>query len=141
MVRSPWLSLGMGFPAWDYYRVSNEHYWGYKAREAFRTALKESINSTPLTAAEREEKLKEIPSLVREEEAKVNEAPRERQSQLTEEFWDDCRAELGDYPAAAWEIIRSEAYEQGHSYGYSEVYSKLTDITSFVDRIWAALTG
>ena len=125
----------------DYYRVPNEHYWGYEAKKAFTEALKESINSTPLTAAEREEKLKEVPSLVREEEAKVNKTPRERQAALTEEFWDDARAELGDYPAAAWEIIRSEAYEQGHAYGYSEVYSKLIDITSFVDRLRPHLTS
>jgi hypothetical protein len=79
---------------------------------------------------------------VREEEAKVNKAPRERQSQLTEEFWVDCRADLGDgYNDATWSVMCSEAYDQGHAYGCPEIYSKLVDISSFVDRIRAALTG
>lgn len=121
--------------SFDYYRVPNEEYWGYEAKEAFKKALKEEIDSTPLTAIERQEKLKEIPSLAREEEKKQNEAPRARQRELDAEFWADARAELGDYPDAVWAVICSEAYDQGHAYGYSEVYGKLVDITNFVDKI------
>lgn len=128
----------------DYYRVPNEAYWGYEAKKAFREALEAEINSTPLTAHEREEKLKEVPKLVREKEAEMNAAPRARQSELDAEFWADARAEFwanvrdeldNDYPDAVWSAICAEAYDRGHAYGYPEIYSKLVDITSFVDKI------
>ena len=126
----------------DYYRVSNEEYWGYKAQKAFREALEAEINSTPLTAAERKEKLKEVPSLVREEADRQNEAPRARQSKLDSEFWADARDELdNDYPDAVWSAICAEAYDRGHAYGYSEIYSKLVDITDFVDKIQPHFTS
>lgn len=128
----------------DDYRVSNEAYWGWEAKKAFREALEAEINSTPLTAHEREEKLKEVPKLVREKEAEMNKASRELQSKLDGEFWTDAREDLDSsrsYPDAVWSAICAEAYDRGHAYGYSEIYSKLVDITDFVDKIRPHLTS
>lgn len=121
----------------DYYRVPNGHYWDYESKTAFRKAFIDEINSTPLTAAEREKKLKEVPSLVREKDAEMNKPARDRQVILDAEFWADAREDCGYYSDAVWKIICSEAYDQGHAYGYSEIYSKLVDITEFVDKILA----
>ena len=126
----------------EYYRVPNDQYWGWEAKKAFREALEAEINSTPLTAHERTEKLKEVPSVVREKEAEMNKAARDRQSVLTDEFWADARAHLGDgLNDAAWGVVCSEAYEQGHAYGYPEIFSKLVDITDFIDRLRPHLTS
>lgn len=121
----------------DYYRVPNDEYWGYKAKEALRKELEATINLTPLTADERTEKLKEVPSVLREVEKEKNAAPRARQAALDEEFWVDARAECGNdgYTEGAWQVVKNEAYERGHAYGYAEIYSKLVDIGEFVDRL------
>lgn len=57
----------------------------------------------------------------------------DEEARLMELFWSDAFASLGiptNHPKAG--KMRSLAWEQGHAYGYSEVYSHLGDIWEVV---------
>ena len=56
---------------------------------------------------------------------------------LKEEFWNDARLQLlcQSYPDRVWEKVCAKAWEDGHAYGFHEVYQELCELTDFVDQI------
>ncbi len=119
----------------DSYRVPSEEYWPYEAEKAYKQALIDQINSDRLTAAERDEKLKSVPAMVRAKRSEMDKRARERQLALDTKFWSDAREELG-YPsyltARGVEFLEAKAYEDGHAFGYSDVFGKLVDLDEFL---------
>lgn len=54
---------------------------------------------------------------------------------ISDEFYQDCCDELGlDPRAASSEKLFQKAYEDGHGYGYTEVYNNLVDLQAFVNE-------
>jgi len=63
----------------------------------------------------------------------------EENGRLYELFYRDCCEDHGcDPDSALSSVIFSEAYDRGHSAGYSEVYSYFDSIASFADRVLEA---
>ena len=96
------------------------------------------LDDVPLTKAERIEKEAEA---AKEGEAIFKDKLKEynqESNNLKEEFWKDCREEF-TYDCVltpkGCEILESEAWERGHSCGYSEVYSCLSDLCDFTEKI------
>ena len=74
-----------------------------------------------------------LPFFTRKENPEANAAYYAEENRLTELFWTDAFASLGiplDHPKAA--KMRTLAWEDGHAYGLSEVYSHLIDIWEVV---------
>lgn len=96
------------------------------------------LDNVPMTKAEREkaenqakEEVKEIYKKNRAEYSKAEQS-------LTDEFWKDCRKELnyGSYLTdKGCSLLESKAWEDGHAYGFSEVYNHLVDLDELIYTI------
>lgn len=121
---------------WPYYTAPTAKYHGYEKELAAQ--LRREIDETPMTAAQREKALKEMTSKVRERLRELNKPHQDEQSRLDAEFWRDAREELGYgklVAEAGLGVIEGEAYERGHSSGYSEIYNCLLSLIDFVGRL------
>ena len=120
----------------------------YKAKEAYpdriavvREYIKErmpALDDTPLTKEQREKAENEL-----KEEAKRYYQERRKNytdavAAATREFWEDARNDLG-YDAfldvEGMQLLESKAWDDGHSYGYSEIFSHLKDLVSLMRKI------
>ena len=119
----------------DYYSRNPEKY-----HDSFtiKKQLIEQINNEPLTVAQREEKLNEVSKEAIQIAKELNASYFLEASRLDMEFWDDARESL-EYKtlltSAGVQKLESRAYEEGHAYGYAEVYSKLQDLVGFLEDI------
>jgi hypothetical protein len=121
------------------YYSGNEH--AYPDKYNYKKYLISCINDEPLTKAEREEKLKEVPKLAQEwfnEEVKPY---FECQTKRIKEFWEDVRVELnyGHWSDKVIELIEAKAWKDGHANGFSEVHNQLGDLVYFVNEILKAV--
>ena len=110
----------------------------YPRRKDIVREIIAKLDDVPLTKAERLEKEEEAAKegeLVFKE--KLTEYNKEGNN-LKEEFWKDCREELG-YDSyltkKGCEILEAKAWSDGHSCGYSDVYNCLCDLSEFVGYI------
>ena len=80
---------------------------------------------------------KSIYEIEMEEYSKAKDAYYTEQGRRIDEFWEDAREELlcTSYPDHVWEKCCTKAYDDGHSAGYSEIFSCLAEIVCFVDSI------
>lgn len=63
------------------------------------------------------------------------EAYRKEQKRIDEEFYQDCCDELGiDPKAASSEKLFQKAYQDGHGFGYENIYTHLVDLDAFVNE-------
>jgi hypothetical protein len=122
----------------DYYSDVKAKYLSYEERKAYEDNLINQINNEKLTLEERKEKLKEVKAKVREYEKEYNKEYSEQVQNLTGEFWQDIREELG-YDQILNEdgcrFFESEAYERGHAYGFSSIYSEAQDLMTFLEGV------
>lgn len=126
--------------AWEYYEKPKDvEYFGYDYKKQYEADEIARINDTRLTVTERVialDKLKQqIREHMREKNAPYNEACRS----LTSEFWEDAREELGYCACLTPEGIsklESQAYEDGHSSGYSQVYYRLQELWEFFVELY-----
>lgn len=120
------------------YRVPSDEYWSYADKQAYKQELINGINSARLTSAEREKELKQVPAMVRAKCAEMDKPARERQQMLERKFWSDAREELG-YPSyltpEGVEILEAKAYQDGHAYGYPEIFNHLSDLDEFLYKM------
>jgi len=110
-----------------------EHF-GYQYEKDYTQKRKDEINNTPMTTADRDKALKELKTEVREHMQEKNKPYNTAGRALVEEFWADAREELGYDGFLTPEGVsklESKAYEDGHAYGFSDVFSKLDDYTDF----------
>lgn len=119
----------------DYYKTTKTP-WP-RQKDIIRELISE-LDNIPMTKSERLEK--EIEAAQRGEilyKEKFKEYQLES-NKLKDEFWRDCREELG-YDSfltkRGCEILESKAWEDGHSYGFSEVYNHLCELSDFADQI------
>lgn len=110
----------------------------YPDQADYARQLREEINNTPMTALERETAFAGVQHQANEwfkEAVKpYNAINWERKA----EFWADCRAELGYdkfLELTGIEILEAMAYDQGHAYGYSKIFSQLTELVEFLNKI------
>ena len=119
----------------DYYSKNKEKY-----HDSFtiKRQLTEQINNEPLTVAQREKKLESVSKEAIQIAKELNAPYFLEASRLDMEFWDDARESL-EYKSlltpAGVQKLESKAYEDGHAYGYAEVYSKLQDLVRFLEDI------
>jgi hypothetical protein len=64
---------------------------------------------------------------------KLRDAHSKEQRRIDEEFYQDCCDELEiDPKAASSEELFQKAYEDGHGFGYQDIYSHLVDLYEFI---------
>lgn len=112
----------------DYYSRNPEK---YHDSFSIKKQLIEQINNEPLTVTQREGKLKNVSKEAIQIAKELNAPYFLEASKLDMEFWDDARESL-EYKSlltpTGVQKLESKAYEDGHAYGYAEVYSKLQDL-------------
>lgn len=124
----------------DEYRSKVE----YPDRSAIRDRITKDIDNQPMTKQERDVAYAGVARRVPEEFASAVQPYNTDSNRLQEEFWKDCRDDLG---YDAWLIekgiatLEAKAYEQGHSAGFSEVYGCLSDLSRFLDDIRVEFKG
>lgn len=103
-----------------------------------RRELRREIANTPMTESERETAINQSIIRARGLAVEANAKYREDQRRLDAMFWQDCREDLG-YDRFLNEdgigTIEAEAWDRGHSAGYSEVYQCLIRLCEFVEKI------
>lgn len=115
---------------------------------AYETFLA-SYNNTHMTALDEEEltrgeygrRLAALAADIKELRRKYAEAYRDARAVLKQEFWQDARVALGygDLPSSVISALESEAWDRGHSHGYSEVFNELRSVVEFVRKVRADL--
>lgn len=123
---------------WDYYDKPTVEYYGFDYRKQYRDELIKAINDAPMTKLDRDLALSKVDAEVRKRMYEVNKPYNEAIAALIEEFWADAKAELGydDFlDAEGIEALESLAYEEGHAYGFSSVFAKLSEFSDFAQKI------
>lgn len=120
---------------WSYYeKPQGVEYYGYDYREKYKADEIRRINDTKLTTHERAALLDQLKAKIREHMRELNEPYNAACRDLAVEFWEDARQELGYCQHLTPEGVsklESQAYEEGHAYGYSEVYHHLRELWDF----------
>lgn len=81
------------------------------------------------------EEVERLQKLYEEEVKKLNTDKNKRRDSLYEELYKTIKKEVGNITIEDAKAIFNYAYEQGHSYGYNEVFSSLDDIMDLVSSI------
>ena len=120
---------------WEYYTTTK---YQYPDKYQFRRDEIDKISKERLTVKERQDKIKEVESLVNAWYKKESAPYLKEIAKLEREFWGDCRIDLGYnkfLSADAMNAIEAYAWEHGHSHGFSEVYCYLVDIVELAKII------
>lgn len=118
-----------------YYSSTDASYYDYPSIVG---ELKDAINNERLTAQERLEKLKELPKLASKSHRELNEPFHKEQHDKLAEFWKDCRDDLGyakNLSQEAAGALERKAWEDGHAYGFGEVYAELTSLVEMLEEM------
>lgn len=116
----------------------------YPDRYKFKQKLVDDINNTPMTAAQREAALARVDAAVTEWFKEAIKPYQEESGRLEQEFWDDCREELGYgdmLTPAGLSALEYYAYEKGHAHGFSSVYDELTSVVNLMKRLRGEFRG
>ena len=119
----------------DYYSTSSH---GYHDSYSIKKELKKELDETSLTVEQRKAREAELSKIAMDKAAELNRPYNQEKRRLDMEFWADAREELGYcgyLDAKGVELLEAKAYEDGHSYGYPEIYSKLVDLEQFLSEI------
>jgi hypothetical protein len=124
---------------WEHYKEPKGIvYFGYHEEKAYKENLIAEINNKPLTADQREKELDAVKQQVREHVREQNKPYNIAKGALDQEFWADAKSELGYesfLTTAGVEFLESKAYEDGHAYGFPDIFSKLSDLVEFAEKI------
>lgn len=123
---------------WSYYEDPKVTYYGYDYRKEYTDALVQSINDTPMTAADREIAMSKVNQQVREHMLEINKPYRDLKKARIEEFWADAQAELSydQYlDEGGVSLLRATAYERGHASGFGSIFAELEELSFFAHQI------
>lgn len=104
----------------------------------FKTVTKKLIDDTPMTAGEREQALSQLKAEATDYKNKLYRQRAAEYAKLREKFFLDCRAEMGYdkwLTPRGCERLENEAWDEGHSYGYCEVFvylQRFVDLVSYL---------
>lgn len=120
----------------------------YKAKERYpdrvlvvREYMKErmsALDDIPMTKSQREKAEKDLAEEAQKHYQERRQIYKDSLSAALQEFWNDAREELGYdafLDAEGMQMIEGKAWEDGHSYGYSEVFSHLKDLSELVRQL------
>ena len=119
----------------DYYSKPHATYPNLRDIKA---KLRELINETPMTADQRDVAMGNLCDEGREEFNKQAMPYNVELAKLDAEFWDDAREDIGydDFLTDKGVLmIQSEAYDRGHSRGFSCVFGELSKLACFAENI------
>lgn len=124
----------------DYYRTLSvaRPDTSLAAEHRFLKGVVERLEKQPLTGAERNRLIKQAIDDYKKEVQEKLVAYRKEQEAKVEEFWRDCREDLGYTSflnAKGVKMLEDKAYEDGHSYGYCSIYDHLSDLVDFVSML------
>jgi hypothetical protein len=125
---------------WNYYDTPQAAYFGFEYSNNYRQELIARIEQDKLTAEERKEALARVGDQVRKHMRELNQPHNDESVRLLREFWEDARQELGygdRLESRGVAALEDVAYEEGHAYGLSEVFSRLRDLVSLMEDILA----
>lgn len=119
---------------WKYYETNTVPLPDKRAKER---EMRDEINNTRMTATERRDAMAKVHEQLKEWYQLAYQPYEAEQDRLKEEFWVDCRNELGygsKLSFAGCRIMEETAWRDSHSNGFSEVYSTL-------DKYWDLFTS
>ena len=115
--------------SWEYYSENPHKLWNIGE---VREEQEEKIAQLRLTADERERMLKgPFSPIVNERNKPYHEFAEQRK----QEFWQDCREEIGydDFlTEEGMKLLEQRAWDEGHSTGLPAVFDRLSDLSDFV---------
>ena len=123
---------------WDQYKPKEEYPNRNSVVSEYVVERMSALDDIPMTKSQRTKAEKDL-----EEEAKKY-YQEQRQiyhnslAAARQDFWNDARNDLGYdvfLDEEGMQIIEYKAWEDGHSYGYSEVFSRLKDLSDLVRRL------
>lgn len=124
---------------WDYYEKPKDiQYFGYDYQRQYKESEIEKINNTRLTTPERVHLISKLDQQIRDHMREKNAPYNAACAKLTKEFWEDARRDIGyaeHLTPQGISRLESKAYEDGHPYGYSEIYSNLRELWYFVSSM------
>ena len=91
--------------------------------------LREVVDNTPMTTADRDKALKQIAKQV--DEWYRNHPYHEARQALTEQFWKDCREDIGYtqfLTQRGCEALEANAWDRCHDSGFYAVYWELAEL-------------
>jgi len=121
---------------WDYYIETDVRFYGFKEESTLFSERLQAIDAAKLTGEERETAKRELQPTIRREFRELNAPHRAALRRKQDEFWADAREDLGYTETLSKEAVaamESEAWEQGHSDGFSAVYVALQDLWAVVE--------
>jgi hypothetical protein len=125
--------------SWEYYREPKGiKFYGFNEQKAYKDELIAQINDQPLTADQRTRELATVNRRATDHFKEKNKPYNVAKTALVNEFWVDARAELRYENFLTTEgvaFIELKAYEDGHAHGFGDIYSKLTDLVEFAEKI------
>lgn len=120
---------------WSYYKTVSIP---YPDRNAIRGEMINEINQNRLTADERKAELNAVSARVSDWFKEAIKPYNEEIKNLEEEFWADCREEFGydQYlNEEAVKVLEHQAYEDGHSAGFPEIYACLSSLSDLAEKL------
>lgn len=120
---------------WSEYEVNADKF-PYPLPRNYEKQLQAELDEKPLSKAARVEAEKAIKPQARAWFAEQVKPYNQEKARLSTMFWEDAREDLG---YAHWNegqinAVEGKAYDDGHAYGFSEIYSKLVDLVEFVKQ-------
>jgi len=123
--------------SFGYYKQTNLPYFGRFDSDYGKKLIKE-INDSSMTSQERIDALNGVDVKVRDYCKELNKPYNDAKDRLEAEFWKDAREDLG-YTDFLNEVgvstLESKAWEDGHAYGFHDVYLHLSELTDFARKI------
>jgi len=110
----------------------------YPDSRAKKAELLAEIANERLTQVERDTKIAAVPQLVKTWFSSAVQPHYADQQRLTEEFWRDCREDLGYdvfLTKKGVSILEAQAWDEGHANGLPSVYEAASRLAEFAEKI------
>ena len=118
----------------EYYQTSKVAYFSKEDQNRYKAELKAVIDNAPMTRAEYDSAIAKLDQDIKKMADEKRRQYREEAEKLRQEFFEDARKDLG-YASILDGVGVTElervAWEEGHSNGFGEIFSKLEDLVDF----------
>ena len=121
----------------DKYIVLVQHPATFSKEEFGYYKSKAEIDEAPMSADGRRAAMAGLDAAYKSAKEKVRQAYQKEVAKIRSQFEEDVEVDLGfsHYSEKAKKAIHAKAWEDGHAYGYGEVYNCYPDILEFAEAI------
>lgn len=123
---------------WDQYKAKERYPDRVLVVGEYMKERMSALDDIPMTKSQREKAEKDLAEEAEKYYQERRQIYKDSLGAALQEFWNDARKDLGYdafLDAGGMKIIESKAWEDGHSYGYSGVFSRLEDLSELVRQL------